>query len=73
MPKLFVQNFKNGFVVAARNLKCRLKRIKHVMFQLIINMPIEIPTIPAPIAFTLPRYSGARKSESAPNVFMKDP
>jgi hypothetical protein len=43
------------------------------MFQLIINMPTAIPTRAKLIEFTLPRYSGERKSESAPNVFMNDP
>ena len=55
-----MQYLKNGLVVAAKNLKCRLNKIKLAMFQLIINMPIAIPTMPAPSAFTLPRYSGAR-------------
>ena len=53
---MFIQYFRNGLVVADKNLKCRLKRINVVMFQLIINMPIATPTIAAPKEFTLPRY-----------------
>jgi hypothetical protein len=55
-----IQYFKNGFVVAARNRKCLLNRIKVEIFQLIINMPTEIPTIAELKELTLPRYSGAR-------------
>lgn len=71
--KLFMQYFRNGLVVADKNLKCRLKRIKLVMFQLIMNIPMDIPTIAAPNQFTLPRYSGARNKESAPKDLMKVP
>lgn len=70
---MFIQYFRNGLVVADKNLKCRLKRINVVMFQLIINMPIATPTIAAPKEFTLPRYSGARKRELAPKVCMNEP
>src|SRR5688572_2936807 len=73
MTELFIQYFKNGLVVAAKNLKCLLYKMKLLIFQLMMNMPIEAPTRAALIEFTLPRYSGARKSESAPNVFMKLP
>jgi hypothetical protein len=44
-----------------------------VIFQLMINIPNEIPTTAELSAFTFPRYSGARNKESAPNVFMKLP
>jgi hypothetical protein len=47
-------------VVVARNLKCRLNKIKVVIFQLIINTPIEIPTSAVLTAFTLSKYSGER-------------
>jgi len=73
MMQLLIQYFKNGLVVAARKRKWRLKRIKEAIFQLMINMPIEAPTIAELIEFTLPKYSGARNNESAPNVFMKVP
>src|ERR1700741_3913389 len=73
MIALFVQYFKKGLVVAARNLKCLLYKINVLIFQLMINMPIEAPTSAALIEFTLPRYSGARKRESAPNVSIKLP
>ena len=70
---LLVQYFKKGLVVAARNLKCLLNKINELMFQLMINMPMDAPTKAALMEFTLSRYSGARKRESAPNVFMKLP
>ena len=73
MTALFIQYFKKGLVVAARNLKCLLNKIKVAIFQLIINIPTEAPTIAELNEFTLPRYSGARKSDSAPNVFIKLP
>ena len=66
MIALFTQYFKNGFDVVARKRKCRQNKMKVVIFQLIMNTPIATPMIPALIAFTSPRYSGARKSESAP-------
>ena len=68
-----MQYFKKGLVVAARKRKCLLNKINVVMFQLIINIPIDMPTIAELNEFTLPRYSGARKSESAPKVFIKLP
>ena len=49
------------------------ERIKEEIFQLIINIPIEAPTIAELMELTLPRYSGARNNESAPKVFMKVP
>ena len=58
--ELLIQYFKNGLVVAARNRKCLLNRMKVEIFQLIMNMPIEAPTIAELNEFTLPRYSGAR-------------
>ena len=47
--------------------------IKVVMFQLMMNMPAAAPTMIIPQPFTSPRYSGARKSASAPNELMKLP
>ena len=44
-----------------------------VTFQHIINTPIDMPMMAALMEFTLPKYSGARKSALAPNVFMKLP
>src|SRR5690606_1645085 len=73
MMALLMQYFQKGFVVAARKRKCRLKRMKLLMFQLIMNMPIATPTIAKLTGFTSPRYSGARYKASAPNVFMKLP
>ena len=66
-----MQYFKKGLVVAARNLKCLLNNIKVLIFQLMINMPMEAPTKAALIELTLSSYSGARKSESAPKLAMK--
>jgi hypothetical protein len=43
------------------------------MFQHMINTPMAIPIIAALMAFTFPKYSGARKSASAPNIFIKEP
>jgi hypothetical protein len=73
MPPLLMQYFKKGLLVVARNLKCRLNKIKVVMFQLIMNTPMAMPTNSDATMLTLPRYSGARYSESAPNVFIKVP
>ena len=73
MMELLIQYFKNGFVVAAMNRKWRLNRMKVEIFQLMMNIPIDIPTIAELIELTFPRYSGARKSESAPKVFIKLP
>ena len=47
--------------------------MKLAMFQLIINIPTDIPTIAELNELTLPKYSGARNNESAPNVFMNVP
>ena len=68
---LLMQYLRNGLVVVAKNRKCRLNKIKVVIFQLIMKMPIEAPTMAAPAGLTEPRYSGARKRESAPNDFIK--
>jgi hypothetical protein len=68
-----MQNRKKGLVVAARNFTCRLNRIKVATCQLIMNMPIAIPTKAKLIGFTFPKYSGARYNESAPKVFMNTP
>jgi hypothetical protein len=70
---LLIQYFKKGFVVAERKRKYRLNKINVAIFQLMMNMPIDAPTIAMLNAFTLPKYSGPRNSESAPNVFMKEP
>jgi len=71
--ELLIQYFKKGLLVAARKRNCLLNKTKVAIFQLMINMPIEAPTMAALREFTLPRYSGARYNESAPNVFMKEP
>jgi hypothetical protein len=73
MIELFMQYLRKGLVVAARNRKCLLKRIKEEIFQLMMNIPTAAPTIAELKEFTFPRYSGARNSESAPNVFIKLP
>jgi hypothetical protein len=44
-----------------------------VIFQLMINMASDNPTMAKLMVLTSPRYSGARNSESAPKVFMKLP
>ena len=61
MTELLIQYFKKGLVVAARNLKCLLNKINVLIFQLMINMPMAIPTRAALIEFTLSKYSGAKK------------
>ncbi len=71
--KLLMQYFKKGFVVVAKNLKCLLNKMNVVMFQLIINIPIAMPTIAELIAFTLPRYSGEKNKALAPKDFKKPP
>src|SRR5688572_31259483 len=71
--ELLMQYFRNGFVVAAMKRKWRLNKMNVEIFQLMINIPMAMPTIAELIEFTFPRYSGARKSESAPKVFMKLP
>jgi len=63
---LLIQYLRKGFVVVARNLKCRQKMIKVVMFQLMIKMPVATPTMAVLIGLTSPRYSGERKSAAAP-------
>ena len=73
MIALLIQYLRNGLVVADKNLKCLLNKIKVAIFQLMMNMPMDIPTIADDNAFTLPRYSGPRNNESAPNVFMSVP
>jgi hypothetical protein len=70
---LFMQYFRKGLAVVARNLQYPACRIKVVMFQLIINIAMEKPTIAALRAFTLPIYSGPRNNELAPKLFMKVP
>jgi hypothetical protein len=47
--------------------------MKEVIFQLMINIPIDIPTTADANELTLPRYSGPRYKESAPKVFIKVP
>jgi hypothetical protein len=73
MIALLIQYFRKGFVVAAKKRKCLLKRINVEIFQLMINIPIEAPTIAELKELTFPRYSGARYKEKAPNVFIKVP
>ena len=73
MIELLMQYFRKGRVVVARNLKCRLNRIKVVIFQLMMNIPIEIPTIPVLNAFTLSMYSGDSYNEFTPKELMKLP
>ena len=73
MIALLIQYFKKGLVVAARKRKCRLNKINVAIFQLMMNMPIEAPTIAELMELTVPRYSGARNKESAPKVFIKVP
>ena len=70
---LLIQYFKKGLEVVAKNLNWLLCKIKVVMFQLMIKIPVATPTIAILSPFTSPRYSGARKSESAPNVLIKSP
>jgi hypothetical protein len=73
MTELLMQYLRNGLVVVARNLKCRVNKMKVVIFQLIMNTAVAAPTMEALSAFTCPRYSGAKNSELAPNVCMKCP
>ena len=68
-----MQYLRKGLVVAAIKRKWRLNKINVEIFQLMINIPIAIPTMAELIELTLPRYSGARNKESAPKVFMKLP
>src|SRR3982750_4212542 len=67
---LLTQYFKNGLDVVAKNLQRLLCKIKVVIFQLIIKTPMAMPTIAAPNAFTLPKYSGEKNNASAPKFFM---
>src|SRR5688572_12324022 len=73
MIELLMQYFRKGLVVVARNLKCRLNRMKVVMFQLMMKTPSAAPTMAVLMAFTFPRYSGDRKRELAPKVTMNEP
>jgi hypothetical protein len=68
-----MQYLRKGLVVAARKRKCRLKRMNEVIFQLIINIPTDIPTTTDANELTFPRYSGPRYKESAPKIFMNVP
>lgn len=70
MGLLLMQYLRNGYCVAARKVKCLLNKMKVVMFQHMIKTPIDIPTMAQLIELTLPRYSGARNSASAPKLFM---
>ncbi len=70
---LLIQYLRNGLVVADKNLKCLLNKIKVEIFQLMMNIPMDMPTIAEASAFTLPKYSGPRYSESAPKDFMNEP
>jgi hypothetical protein len=73
MTLLLMQYFKKGYCVAAKKLKCLLNNINVVMFQHMINTPIDMPIMPALIELTLPKYSGARNKASAPKSFIKEP
>jgi hypothetical protein len=44
-----------------------------VIFQLIMKIPVAMPVMAAPAAFTLPRYSGARNKVLAPKNSIKFP
>ncbi len=68
-----MQYFKKGNCVAAKKVKCLLKSIKVVIFQHMIKTPMDMPNNPVLIAFTLPKYSGARNKALAPKVFIKAP
>jgi hypothetical protein len=57
----------------ARKRNRPLCKINVVIFQLMINIPVQIPVIAAPAAFTFPRYSGARNKVLAPKDFIKIP
>jgi hypothetical protein len=73
MMELLMKYFRKGLEVVARNLNCRLCRMKVVICQLMIKMPMATPMMAELTAFTLPRYSGARNNESAPKVLIKFP
>src|SRR6185437_11135081 len=64
--ELLMQYFRKGLPVVARKRKCREKRIKVVIFQLMMKMPVAMPTIEELIGLTWPRYSGDRKRAFAP-------
>ena len=68
-----MQYFRNGFVVVARNRKCRLNKIKVVIFQLMIKMAVAIPTMAVLTGDTSPRYSGERKRAAAPYARINPP
>ena len=71
--ELLRQYFKNGFELVAKKRNRLLCKMNVVIFQFIINIPIAMPVMAAPPAFTFPRYSGARNNPLAPNIFMKFP
>jgi hypothetical protein len=73
ITKLLIQYLRKGLEVVARKRKCLLNKMKVVIFQLMMKMPILTPTKLALSAFTLPKYSGARYRESAPKLFMNVP
>ena len=73
MTLLLIQYFKKGLVVAAKKRKCLLNKIKVAIFQLMINIPTDIPTMAELNELTLLKYSGAKNNESAPKVFIKLP
>ncbi len=66
-----MQYFKNGLEVVAKNLNSLLCKIKVVICQLMIKIPIAMPMINVLSGFTFPIYSGDRKSASAPTVLKK--
>ena len=66
MTALLIQYFKKGCAVVARNLMCLVWSMNVVMFQLMIKPATAKPTKAVLSALTLPKYSGASISESAP-------
>src|SRR4249920_1968864 len=66
-----MQYFKKGVEAVAKNLNRLVCRINVVIFQLIKNTPIAIPTVAALNAFTFPKYSGTKNRASAPKLFKK--
>jgi hypothetical protein len=66
-----MQYFRKGLEVVARNLNLLVCKMKVVIFQLIKNTPIVIPTNAVLKAFTLPIYSGTKNKESAPKFSRK--
>jgi hypothetical protein len=68
-----MQYFKKGLEVVAKNLNSLLCKIKVVICQLMMKIPIAMPTINVLNGLTFPIYSGDRKSASAPTELKKSP